>query len=452
MYNCNVTLNTTDPEIYDLINAEEARQNETLMMIPSENYASKEVREAVGSMLSNKYSEGYANKRYYQGNEFIDEIEKLAMDRVKKVFGVPHANVQPYSGSPANAAVLFALLNPGDKILGMALNFGGHLTHGHPKITFSGKYFETSHYTTNKDGLIDYDEVEKLAKEFKPQLIISGATAYPRAIDFKRFGEIADAVGAYHLADISHIAGLVATSVHQSPVEFAHIVMTTTHKTLRGPRGAVLMVTEKGLAKDSDLCSKIDKAVFPGLQGGPHNNTTAAIAVCMKEAQENSFKKYAKQVVENAKVLGEELTGYGFNLISGGTDNHLILIDVTNKALDGWTAAWALDYAGIVLNRNAVPFDKRSAYYPSGLRLGTPAITTRGMGAKEMKMIAKWMNEVVEITREVASKIAGADIDSEDTKVRQAARKKFRNEIQKDPRIKNIGAQIKNLCAGFPLP
>lgn len=435
-------LKKIDRAIHEQINSEKRRQTDKLAMIPSENYTSRAVLDAVGSLLSNKYSEGYPEKRYYQGNEFIDKIEQLAIKRVKKIFDVPHVNVQPYSGSPANTAVLFALVKPSNKIMGMALSFGGHLTHGHPTVTLSGKYFKSIQYTVDKNTeQIDFDEVEKLAKKHKPKLIISGTSAYPRKVDFKRFGEIADKVGAYHLADISHIAGLVAAGKHQSPVRYAHIITTTTHKTLKGPRGAIIMVTKKGLRKDPDLAKKIDRAVFPGLQGGPHNNTTAGIAVAMKEAQSKSFKKYAEQMVSNAKALAKELKKYGFRLISGGTDTHLLLIDITNKGIDGWTAAWALDHAGIVVNRNTIPFDKRSPYYPSGIRVGTPAVTTRGMGIGEMKKIAKWINKVIEI----ASAQTSLDMTKKE-------RRLFKNKMKKDKNLLKIAKEVRKLCRKFPVP
>jgi len=438
----------TDPEVYKLIRSEEKRQKDVLELIPSENYASKAVREAVGSIFMNKYSEGLPNKRYYQGNEYADALETLAIERAKAIFGVPHANVQPYSGSPANAAVFFALLNANDTLMGMSLPFGGHLTHGHPTITLSGKYFNTKQYTVEKDGYINYDEIEKLALEVKPKLIISGATAYPQIIDFKRFAEIAQKVGAYHLADISHIAGLVVAGAHPSPVPYADVVMFTTHKTMRGPRGAILLVTDKGLSKDPDLGNKIDKAVFPGLQGGPHNNTTAGIAVCLKEATSPEFTLYAQQIVKNASVLANSLKELGFELISNGTSNHLILIDLSNKNIDGWCAAWALEYAGIVLNRNSVPYDKNSAFYPSGIRLGTPAITTRGMTENEMPLIAKWMNEAINIAIELLPK----DFKNADQKVSKEARSQYKSKLQKNSKLKNIRKEIKEFCANFPLP
>lgn len=422
--------------IQDLIKKEEQRQKDTLQMIPSENHVSKNIRLAVGSVLMNKYSEGYPKKRYYQGNEYIDEIESIAIEKAKKIFGVPHANVQPYSGSPANIAVYFALLDKGDTIMGMNLSAGGHLTHGHD-VNFSGRFFKSIQYPVDKKtNRLDYDEIEKLARKHKPKIIISGSTAYPRKIDFKRIGEIADSVGAYHLADISHIAGLVVGKKHASPVSYAHIVTTTTHKTFRGPRGAIILVTKKGLKKDNELDKKIDKAIFPGLQGGPHNNTTAGIALALEEMENDSFKKYANQIVLNAKTLEKELKKYDFNLITGGTDNHLLLIDLTNKNIDGWCAAWALEYAGIIVNRNAIPYDTKSPFYPSGIRLGTPAVTTRGMKEKEMIKIASWINEVIEIAK----------------KVPQEDRKEFKKLAENDTKIAMIRKEVKKMCDNFPLP
>lgn len=395
-------------KIFDLINKEEKRQQETLMMIASENYASKEVRSVLSSVLSHKYSEGYPGKRYYQGNEVADEIESLAVERAKKLFGVPHVNVQPYSGSPANAAVYMGLLEPGDKIMGLALPSGGHLTHGHPKITFSGKFFNSVQYSVGEDGVIDYDALEKQVRQEKPKLIIAGTTAYPRVLDWKRFSEIADSVDAILLADIAHIAGLVVAGVHPSPVDFVHVVTTTTHKTLRGPRGAMILVTDKGIKKDPEMSKKIDRAVFPGLQGGPHNNQTAAIAICLEEASKPKFKTYAEQIIKNAKVLAEELTNFGFKIVSGGTDNHLMVVDLRPKNLTGKDFAVLLEKANIVVNYNTVPFDPNPPMNPSGIRIGTVALTTRGMKEVEMKKIAFWISElaqkpqsVLEIQKEV---------------------------------------------------
>ena len=390
----------TDP-IFDLITKEEKRQKDTLMLIPSENYTYPEVRAAVGSVLMHKYAEGYPGKRYYQGMEFVDQIENLAIQRAKKLFNVPHANVQPYSGSPANMAVYFALLEPGDTIMGLSLSHGGHLTHGHPKITFSGKYFKSVQYEiADPDRYhtcqwFDFSEVEKLAVESKPKIIVVGTTAFPRILNWQKFSKIADEVGAFILADISHIAGLVAGGVHPSPVPYAHIITTTTHKTLRGPRGALIMVTEKGVEKDHDLPQKIDKAVFPGLQGGPHLHTIAGIAIALRFAQGKPFRDYAKQIVKNAKVLAETLTKNGFVLVTGGTDNHLMVIDLRNMGMDGKTAAVALEKSGIVVNANTIPNDPNPPYKPSGIRLGTPAVTSRGMKEEEMKKITQWIKMVV---------------------------------------------------------
>lgn len=437
-------MKTVDPQIYELIKEEERRQKDVLEMIPSENYTSKAVMEALGSVLTNKYSEGYPKKRYYQGNRIVDEVELLAQERAKKLFGVPHANVQPYSGSPANSAVYFALLQPfKDKIMGLSLAFGGHLTHGSP-VSISGKYYKTVSYTLGKDGLLDYNELERLALAEKPKIIVCGFTAYPRVIDFKKFGQIADKIGAYLLADISHITGLVIAGVHPSPVPYSHIVMTTTHKTLRGPRGAIIMVTEKGLKKDSELGSKIDKAVFPGLQGGPHDNQTAAVAVCLKEASSLLFKRYGQQIVANAKKLADALINYDFNLVSGGTDNHLMLIDLRNKKVNGAIAALALEVAGIVLNKNAVPFDTMPPFYPSGIRLGTPAITTRGMREKEMVKVAQWLDRAI-------GEVKGEQLPNTKEE-RIEFMRKFRAQVVKTKKLLAIANEVKILCQKFPVP
>jgi glycine hydroxymethyltransferase len=384
-----------DKIIRSLTDQESKRQKETLMMIPSENYSSKEVRAAAGSVLMHKYSEGYPGKRYYQGNKFIDEIENIAIERAQKLFGVPHANVQALSGSPANTAVYMALLSPADVLMGMSLSAGGHLTHGHPNITFSGKYFKSVQYGVNDKGFIDYEEVKRLALKSKPKLIVAGLTAYPRNINWIEFAKIADSVGAVLMADISHIAGLIAAGVLESPVKHADVITTTTHKTLRGPRGAIIMVTRKGLKKDPEMSKKIDRAVFPGLQGGPHDNTTAAIAIALGEAEKPSFKRYAKNVLENAQALAHELSVLGFKLITNGTDNHLILIDLRSRNITGGEAAQLLEEAGIIINRNSIPNDPAKPMNPSGIRLGTPSVTTRGMGKREMKQIAGWINEVI---------------------------------------------------------
>ncbi len=388
-------LKKQDPQIAKLIDLETQRQKESLQMIASENHCSPAVREALGSILTDKYAEGYPGKRYYGGNQFIDKVEQLCIDRAKKLFKVEYVNVQPHSGSPANAAVYVATCQPGDTIMGLALPMGGHLTHG-TKVSFGGKFFNAVQYGVDeKTHLLNYNEIEKLVKEHKPKLIWVGATAYPRFFDWKRLGEIADSVGAYLVADIAHIAGLVVGDAHPSPVPFVHIVTTTTHKTLRGPRGGMIMITKKGIEKDAELPKKIDKAVFPGLQGGPHENAIAAIAVCLKEAATPAFKKYAKQIVKNAKALAEELKKYDFNLVSGGTDNHLLLIDLRNKNITGAEAQDLLESAGMSTNKNSIPFDPAGPFKPSGIRIGTPAITTRGMKEKEMKLIGGWINEVI---------------------------------------------------------
>ncbi len=381
-------LEKTDSKIAGFIESEEKRLQNGLELIPSENYVSKAVREALGSVLTNKYSEGYPNKRYYGGNEFIDKLELLSIERAKKLFGAEHVNVQPYSGSPANLEVYFAFLNIGDKVMGMNLAQGGHLTHGH-KVNFSGKNYDFVQYGVDeKTELLDYDKIRELALKEKPKIIISGATAYPRIIDFKKFQEIAEEIGAIHVADIAHIAGLIAAGVHPSPFPFTDVVTTTTHKTLRGPRGAMIMCKEK-------YAPQIDRAVFPGMQGGPHNHTTAAIGVALGEALKPDFKQYAEQTVKNAKALAKELEKQGLCLVTEGTDNHLILIDLTKAGCTGKEAETALDQANITVNKNMVPFDKRSPLDPSGIRIGTPAITTRGMKEPEMKLIGKMIGDVV---------------------------------------------------------
>lgn len=386
------SLKTTDPQIWQLVEAEKKRQQEGLEMIPSENYVSQAVLEAMGSILTNKYSEGYPGKRYYGGQENIDQIEQLAKHRALKIFNISdknyHVNVQPYSGSPANLAVYVALANFGDTLMGMSLTQGGHLTHGH-KVNFSGKAFNFVQYSVREsDQQLDYDAIRKIAKEVKPKIIVSGATAYPRIIDFAKFQAIAEDVGAIHMADISHIAGLIVAGVHPSPFPFTDVVTTTTHKTLRGPRGAVILCKQK-------YVEQVDKAVFPGLQGGPHEHIIAAEAVCFKEANSDEFKKYGQQIVANARTLAQELKIRNYQLVTGGTDNHLILIDLTGKGMTGKEAQTALDEVGITVNKNTVPFEKRSPFDPSGIRLGTPAVTTRGLKEKEMKLIAAYIDQAL---------------------------------------------------------
>jgi len=382
-------LQATDPVIYEALAEETERQHQGLELIPSENYVSAAVLTAVGSVLTNKYSEGYPGKRYYGGNENVDTIENIAIDRAKVLFKADHANVQPYSGSPANFEVYTALLEPGDTVMGMALPAGGHLTHGW-KVSATAKYFKAVQYPVNPEtGLIDYDEVAKLAKEHKPKLIWAGATAYPRQFDFARFGQIAKDVGAYFAADIAHISGLVATGLHPDPVPYADAVTMTTHKMLRGPRGAMILCK-------ANHAKAIDRAVFPGLQGGPHDHVTAAIAVCLHEASQPSYVDYCKQVIKNAQALGDELMHLGYDVVSGGTDNHLLLVDLSKQGVSGKQAQAALDRANITLNANMVPGDKRSAFDPSGVRLGSPAATTRGLMEDDMRQVARWLARVIE--------------------------------------------------------
>jgi len=377
-----------DPEIAALVDDEELLQRRTLRLIPSENYVSKAVLEATGTVLTNKYSEGYSGRRYYEGQQVIDPLETLAIERAKALFGVDHANVQPYSGSPANLAVYLAFLTPGDTVLTQELSAGGHLTHGSP-VSVTGKWFRPVHYGVRREtGRVDLDDVRALALEHRPKLIICGGTAIPREIDFAGFAVIAREIGAILLADVAHIAGLIAGGAHPSPVGHADVISTTTHKTLRGPRGAMLMST-------AEHAKAIDRAVFPGLQGGPHNHTTAGIAVALREAAQPSFRDYAAQIVTNAKALADALLARGFDLVSGGTDNHLVLVDLTNKGIGGKPAAKALDRAGIVCNYNTVPFDPRKPLDPSGIRLGTPAVTSRGLGPAEMELIADWIDRAV---------------------------------------------------------
>lgn len=390
-----------DIEIERLIAAEVKRQSEGLEMIPSENHTSGEVLKALGSRMTDKYSEGYPGMRYYGGCEFVDAVENIARDRAKELFGVTHANVQPYSGSPANMAVYFALADPGDTVMGMALYFGGHMTHG-LKVNFSGKWFNSVQYNTGQDGLLDYDAMAALVKEHKPKLIFVGATAYPRIFDWKKLRQIADLCNAFLVADISHIAGLVVAGAHPSPVGFADVITTTTHKTLRGPRGAMILCNgkpsnplKKAERVRENLPTLIDRAIIPGLQGGPHNHQTAAIAVALNEAAQPSFKDYGQQIVKNAKVLADRLMDKGYQLVTGGTDNHLLLIDLTSKGVKGAEAETALGAAGITANKNTVPFDPRPPFDPSGIRLGTPALTTRGLKEAEMERVAEWIDAAI---------------------------------------------------------
>ncbi|MBM7613907.1 serine hydroxymethyltransferase [Alkaliphilus hydrothermalis] len=382
-------LKKADPEIYSVIEKETARQRRNIELIASENFVSVAVMEAMGSQLTNKYAEGYPEKRYYGGCEEVDVAENIARDRLKKLFNAEHANVQPHSGSNANLGVYFAILEPGDTVLGMNLSHGGHLTHGSP-VNLSGTYYNFSEYGVDPDTQqIDYDEVKRIAHEVKPKLIVAGASAYPRSIDFKKFREIADEVGAYLMVDMAHIAGLVAAGLHPNPCEYADFVTTTTHKTLRGPRGGAILCKEK-------FAKQIDKAIFPGIQGGPLMHVIAAKAVAFKEALSPEFKGYQQQIIKNAKRLGEELTKRGFNLVSGGTDNHLLLLDLRNKNITGKDAEKLLDEVGITVNKNTIPFDPESPFVTSGIRIGTPAVTTRGMKEEDMATIAEIMGIIID--------------------------------------------------------
>lgn len=416
------TLSVADPEVAAIIRTENKRQHNKIRLIPSENYASRAVLEATGTILTNKYSEGYAQDRYYEGQQQIDKLEMLCIERAKQLFGAEHINVQPYSGSPANQAVYVGLASPGDVVMGLSLAHGGHLTHG-DKVSISGMHYKAVQYgVREEDGEIDYAQVEALAKEHKPKLLFCGATAYPRIIDFARFAAIGKSVGAIVVADIAHISGLVAAGVHPSPVPHVDVVTTTTHKSLRGPRGGMIMCKK-------EYADALDKAVFPGLQGGPHNHTTAGLAVALKEAMTPEFKAYAQQIVDNSRALAAALMERGFALSSGGSDNHLILIDVTTKGLTGRQMAKALDASGIVCNFNRIPFDPRPAMNPSGIRIGTPAITSRGFGVAEMVQLAEWMDRVAQVRAD-----EGLDLDE---------RKKAYREV---------AGQVRALCDRFPAP
>lgn len=417
-----LTLNAADPEVAAIIRTENKRQHNKIRLIPSENYASRAVLEATGTILTNKYSEGYAQDRYYEGQQQIDKLEMLCIERAKQLFGAEHINVQPYSGSPANQAVYVGLASPGDVVMGLSLAHGGHLTHG-DKVSISGMHYKAVQYgVREEDGEIDYAQVEALAKEHRPKLLFCGATAYPRIIDFERFAAIGKSVGAIVVADIAHISGLVAAGVHPSPVPHVDVVTTTTHKSLRGPRGGMIMCKK-------EYADALDKAVFPGLQGGPHNHTTAGLAVALKEAMTPEFKAYAQQIVDNSRALAAALIERGFALSSGGSDNHLILIDVTPKGLTGRQMAKALDASGIVCNFNRIPFDPRPAMNPSGIRIGTPAITSRGFGVAEMVQLAEWMDRVAQVRAD-----EGLDLDG---------RKKAYREV---------AGQVRALCDRFKAP
>jgi len=408
-----INLKRVDPEVAEAIYQETVKQHSKLQLIASENFVSEAVLEAQGCVMTNKYAEGYPKKRYYGGCEFVDVFENLAIERAKKLFNAEHANVQPHSGSQANMAVYFAVLKPGDTILGMNLSHGGHLTHGSP-VNFSGKFFNVIFYGVSpKTEMIDYDEVREIAKKNKPKIIIAGASAYPRVIDFKKFSEIANEVGAYLVVDMAHIAGLVAAGIHPSPVPYSQFVTTTTHKTLRGPRGGLILCK-------NEFAKIIDKTVFPGIQGGPLMHVIAAKAVAFKEALSDEFKQYQNQIVKNAKKLSEKLMEKGFRIVSGGTDNHLMLVDLRNKNITGKEAETALEKAGIIVNKNMIPYDDKPPTVTSGIRIGTPSVTTRGMKENEMELIAELIDEVI------------------------------RN-YQNEDKLNKISLKVKELCDAFPL-
>ncbi len=403
-----------DPEVFKAVLAEEKRQNEEMELIASENYVSSAVREAMATVLTNKYSEGYPGKRYYSGNQFIDDVENIARERAKELFSAEHVNVQPLSGSPANAAVYFAFLEPGDKVLGLKLDHGGHLSHGHP-VNFSGMLYNFIQYEVDvKSGRVDMDEVARIARKEKPKMIVAGYSAYSREIEWEKFKEIADEVGAYTFADIAHTAGLIAAGLLNNPVPIFDVVSTTTHKTLRGPRGAIIMCKK-------EYASQIDKAVFPGIQGGPHDHITAAKAVAFGEALTQDFKDYAAQVIKNARALAEELMNLGYKIVSDGTDNHLMVVDLTNKGISGREAEEILDKIGISTSRSTIPGDPRPPFNPSGIRLGTPAITTRGMKEDEIKKIATWIDAAI-------------------------------NNKDNSKKLSQLKEKVKEMCRAFPIP
>jgi glycine hydroxymethyltransferase len=431
-------------QTFKLIEQELQRQKEMIGLIPSENIVSPEVSEVLSSCLSNKYSEGYAGRRYYEGSQVVDQIEIMAIQRVKKLFNVPYVNVQPYSGSPANMAIYFALMQPGETLMGLKLAMGGHLTHGHPKVTASGRFYNSVQYGLGDDARIDFEEVRRLAIENKPKVIVAGNTAYPFELDFKKFKEIADEVGAWLVADISHVTGLVVGGEHMSPVPYADVIMSTTHKTFRGPRGAMIMVTDVGMKKDPKLGQKIDSAIIPGLQGGPHNATTAAIAIAAAQASTPEFKKYAGQVKKNASALAKALQDKGLKLVGDGTETHLILIDVSSYGVGfGTQAAFAMDVAGMYANRNTVPDEKGSPFFPSGIRIGTPLVTTRGMKEPEMVKIADWIFRSIEIVKDYQT--------PEDKKQRKAFLSNFRGEALENKELLAIREEVKSLTKEFEM-
>lgn len=423
-------------KVFALIDQERRRQKYGLEMIPSENYVSKDVLTALGSILTNKYSEGFPGRRYYGGNEIIDKIENYAIDLAKKLFGVPLAFVQPYSGSPANMAITMAVCNPGDVVMGLALSSGGHLTHG-ANLNFSSIFYKAVNYTVGADWRINFEELEELAKKNKPTMIWVGTTAYPFKLDYQKFRKIADLVGATLVADMSHITGLVIGGVHESPVPYVDIIMTTTHKTLRGPRGAIILVTERGLKKDPEIKGKIERAIIPGIQGGPHDHQTAAIAVTLEEALKPAFKKYAVQIVKNAKALADAL--------GTASETHLLLLSLTEYGYGmGYQAQFALEEAGITVNKNTIPGEPASPFYPSGIRLGTPALTTRGMKEGDMVKIAGWIKRTLE-------EIRGLDLP-EAQEARKDFLKKSKAILRKNKNLKNIRKEVEAFASKFPVP
>lgn len=430
--------------IYELIEQEEARQRAMIGLIPSENHFSPAVATVLSSSLSSKYAEGYPGRRYYEGNQIVDQIENQAIDRLKSLFNVPFANVQAHSGSPANTAIQFALMEPGETLMGLQLGSGGHLTHGHPGVTFSGKYYHSVQYGLDESARIDFDAMLALAKEHQPKVIIAGTTSYPFALDFAKFRKVADAVGAWLVADISHITALVLGGEHPTPVPYADVIMSTTHKTFRGPRGAMILVTERGMERDAKLGSKINSAIIPGLQGGPHLASVAGIAIAAAEAAQPTFKSYATQVRRNATAMAEAMMAAGLKLVGDGTENHLMVVDFTpfSDGL-GTQVAFALDVAGIYANRNAIPNEPCSPFYPSGLRVGTPLVTTRGMKEAEMRQIAQW---IADVTHHVKDEVL-----PENTKERSAFIRDFKARAQADPKLLEIRANVEQLATQYPL-
>ena len=439
-------LQQQDNEIASLIEGESKRQRQGLEMIPSENIVSQAVHEAIASVLENKYAEGYPGKRYYTGNEFVDQIEDICRERAKALFGVPYVNVQPYSGSPANLEIYASLMEPGDIALSQELSHGGHLSMGQ-KASFTSKYYHTEYYHLHADGEVDFQELARLAQKLKPKIIWSGGTGYTKVFKWEKYAEIADEVGAFFIADISHIGGLVAGGAHPTPVPFAHVVMTTTHKTIRGPRGAMIMVTQKGIDKDPDLPRRTDFAVFPGHQGGPHMNKIAGIAVALREAMAPEFRAYSRQIVLNAGALAERLKEHGFELVGNGSENHMVWINLQNKGIAGWEAHIGLEMAYIFGNKQTIPNEPRSPFFPSGYRLGTPTLTTRGLKEAEMVQVADFIHEGVEILRDNYL----PNIASKDKDAARSAREQYKTALEGDKRLGQLKKKVITFASGFPV-